>query len=261
MKPQTVSISSAAAAPTNTLAIWSPRPAPLGESKAPEWLADQIVVYHLPVLAIVSQPVSAAALEALDALIFTSYYAVREALAQLPRQRLASLQRIAIGKRTESALRDAQLAPIMTAPPPHNSEALLASPAWQTLSCQRLGIVCGVGGRRLLQDELAKTRQHVRRIACYRRDKIHLLPEFMVKFVDDYSIGGIILSSNDVVDAVASQLNRANLRQCFRLPAFALSARIAAHAETLGFEHLVIAERANQHFLYQRIINWWEVAL
>ncbi len=206
-------------------------------------------------------PFAAEVLHDLQALIFVSHHAVVCALAQYPPSHFRDKTLIAIGKRTAATLRDQHLPPALTAPPPYHSEALLADKAFQALPCQRIGIVAGEGGRTLLYNKLRQRCELVAKIRCYRRDKIHLSAQVMIEFIDSCAIGGVILSSNAIAEAVANQLEQNKLQQYFELPVFVLSARIAAHAQRLGFSHCIVAEQANRHFLYQRIINWWEGAL
>ncbi len=241
----------------STLSIWSPRP----DAKSCEHIAPDIVLHGLPVIRITAVPFAAEVLQDLQALIFVSHHAVVCALAQYPLSYFRNKTVIAIGKRTAATLRDQYLPPALTAPPPYHSEALLADKAFQALPCQRIGIVSGLGGRTLLYNELTRRCELVAKIHCYRRDKIHLSAQVMIEFIDSCAIGGIILSSDAIAEAVANQLKRNKLQRCFALPVFVLSERIAMRAQRLGFSHCIVAEQANRHFLYQRIINWWEGAL
>ncbi len=246
------------------LSLWSPRP----DAQTLETIAPDIILHGLPVINIVNtlEQSSSAEINAiastinqLDALIFVSHHAVQCAISVFSRELLTNKTLIAIGKRTEATLSTHRLSPTLTAPAPYNSEALIRDNAFQNLTFQRVGIICGKGGRTLLQKHLQQTRAFVTRIPCYQRDKIHLLPEVMVEFINNHAVGGILLTSKEITDAVTDNLSRAAQWQAFDLPVFALSERIATHANQLGFRQLIVASQANRHSLYQSIINWWSV--
>lgn len=236
------------------LAIWSPRP----DAKAIETISPTITLYGLPIIHITPKVIDAAELASAEALIFVSHHAVKHLCSQITTETLSTKTLIAIGERTAKALNEQGLTVQLTAPPPYNSEALLNCVDFQNLSANHFAIICGSRGRSALKTGLKKRKKIVTRIECYQRDKANLLPQHMIQFIDRRAIGGIILSSGEISEAVATALIRANLRQAFELPAFTLSTRIALRAEQLGFRHIHTAAQANQHFLYQRIIHWWE---
>ncbi|PID65416.1 MAG: hypothetical protein CR977_01075 [Gammaproteobacteria bacterium] len=134
--------------------LWSPRP----DAEAFAALTPNIHIYGLPLITIGRQILTKndkAALAAADTLIFTSHHAVIHSVAQLPNTTLADKVRIAIGQRTASTLAKHNLPAHLTAPPPFNSEALLADPQFQSQASNHVALVCGVGGRRQLQNHLA----------------------------------------------------------------------------------------------------------
>ncbi len=237
-----------------SLAIWSPRP----QAKTREQLTPSITIYGLPVIDIKPKPFDATLCQQSEALIFVSQHAVRHAVPHIPIEILRKKVLIAIGKRTAEALASFSLVAHITAPPPHNSEALLADKQFKRLSCRRYALICGVGGRALLETSLQKRHHQVCRVACYQRDKVNLSSQTMIQFIIGDDIGGIILSSVEITTTVALLLRASGLMHAFHLPAFALSERIAAKARAMGFGQVVVADRANQHFLYQCIKHWWE---
>ncbi len=101
-----------------------------------------------------------------DLALFVSANAVRHARPWLGGRapRLA-----AIGRRTAGALAEAGLSPALVAPPPYNSEALLALPELQSLAGRRLLLLRGEGGRRQLADTLRARGARLDEVACYRR--------------------------------------------------------------------------------------------
>lgn len=243
-----------------TFAVWSPRPD--AAEKTP--IAADICLYGLPALELVEKPWDVATRQALldaEVLIFVSHHAVTCCLSRLSPAEINHLNDkvlVAIGLRTAEALSNAQLRTTLIAPPPFNSEALLRDKTFLALPYQYFAIVCGVGGRTLLHSALVQSGKCVQRIECYQRDKANLSAQVMVKFISEYAIGGIILSSNAVAEAVAAHLLMAEQQQCFALPVFVLSERIGERAKQLGFREVVVAKQADKNSLYQSMTNWWE---
>lgn len=237
-----------------TLAIWSPRP----DAQLIEPISPTISLYGLPVITIHEIAFDAASLRSADGVIFVSHYAVKHALSRLIPADFSNKTVIAIGQRTARALAALGLSVDVTAPPPFTSEALLADADFQCLPCHHFVIICGRGGRQLIQQRLCESGKTVQQIACYQRDKTNLSPQVMVKFLDERAIGGMLLSSGEIAEAVAEQLTQVKRWQFFHLPAFAFSERIAQRAQLLGFTNVIVAAQASQHNLNQRIINWWE---
>jgi uroporphyrinogen-III synthase len=109
-------------------------------------------------------------LDDFDAILFTSANAVEHFARALVERRLAwpSCQHFAIGKATCRHLAEKN----MTALSPStgvDSESLLAMPEVLALSGGRLLLVSGVGGRGLLEPELAARNVDVARLSLYRR--------------------------------------------------------------------------------------------
>ncbi|RKW09097.1 MAG: hypothetical protein D8H94_17795 [Cardiobacterium sp.] len=106
--------------------------------------------YHLPLMATAPQPLSAAdrsILDSSDTLVFTSAAAVQHLLAQYP---LRGQQTITIGTATAAAL---PCPPNRCAPPPYNSETLLAD--WQPHGA-RIALIAAQEGRQMLTETLSK---------------------------------------------------------------------------------------------------------
>lgn len=239
------------------LSVWSPRP----NAQAIDIVNSDIVLLGLPVIEttlISLTPCDKAFLEAADTLLFVSQQAVKHLSQQCSVNTIAGKQLIAIGQGTAGALLKLGLAVTFTAKSPFNSEALLADIAFQRLLMQQIAIVCGRGGRQLLTQQLTKQGKKVERITCYRRDKCHLSAQVMVKFIENHAINAIILTSCDVVDAVSTSLQRSGLLSFLQVPVFALSQRIAWHAEAVGFTQVIVAHQASRESLYQSITTWLE---
>lgn len=238
------------------LALWSPRPnAPLREVISP-----QVTLFGLPGISLVPLVITQQQrqwLEQADAFFFISQHAVKQILAQVPKQLFADKVIIAIGEKTAKTLKENSLSVDIVAPPPFTSEALLAHSAFIEVDYQTLAIICGVGGRTLLQQTLMRLGKEVFRIPCYRRDMCDLSAKIMLKFLSEYSIAGVVVTSCRLADAVLTGLNTAD-KDVFNWPMFALSQRIGDYLYSLGFTQVIVADAANQYALNQTIITWWD---
>ncbi len=238
------------------LAIWSPRP----DAVPVEKLGDNVVVYGLPVIKIVALDLSARQRQQLlsaQALLFISHHAVTALLKQIPVHRLADKLIVAIGKKTAGTLTEKGIVVNCVAKSPFSSEQLLNDNDFQQLSYQCLALVCGVGGRQLLQQTIQSNGKKVVRIECYRRDKAHYSGQFMLKFLTENKIGAVIVSSCGVADVVLECLKRTARDDFFDWPLFVLSPRIGNYAKTLGFSRIIVSPQASQQALSKSILTWW----
>lgn len=237
------------------LSVWSPRP----DALPIETLSPCVTLYGLPMLTItplqLDKPQIQAVLSA-DALFYVSQYAVTALFEQVAVSALKDKIHIAIGEKTAKTLINHEIYPTLTAKPPFNSEALLTDRDFQALSFSSLALVSGQSGRQLLEKNLRQQGKKVMRIITYQRDKCHVNSQTMVKFLHDYAINAVLLTSCEVVDAVATQLQRGGNHDFYRLPAFALSQRIADYAKLLGFTQVIVADYANRSALYDKMSAW-----
>lgn len=241
---------------TKTLNIWSPRP----DAEPLERLTPNLTVYGLPLISITPRRLTdqdIARLVTADRLIFTSRYAVLHSVSQLSQHAFSGKILIAIGERTAQTLAECGLTADLTAPPPFTSESLLADPRFQAQSVQQSALVCGVGGRRHLQEQLGTEGKVIHRIECYQRDKANVSPQVMVEFMRKYAIGGVIVSSCEIADAITEQLTTLGTSYGDTWVFFAFSERIGKRLRQ-RYQQVFVAESANQHALNQLMINWWE---
>lgn len=199
-------------------------------------------VSHLPLMDTRALPFALP--QALDAALFTSANAVRHFFAQSPLPCAA----IAIGEKTREALVRHGHPPIITAPPPHDSEALLS--AWQPRG-QHLAIIAASGGRTLLRDTLGE-HNRVHMIYAYER----FCPSAALRL--DEAPDAILIASCRTLDFLGkiAEPNTLKLLQCASC-VVAMSPRIAHHATTLGFRHTVSAASADEAAQFLALTQWW----
>ena len=203
--------------------------------------------YHLPLMATAPQLLSAAdrtILDNSDTLVFTSAAAVQHLLAQYP---LCGQQTIAIGTATAAAL---PCPPNRCAPPPYNSEALLAD--WQPHGA-RIALIAAPEGKQMLAETLSKNNT-VRTIYPYRRTNpsTHYPSALPIPHI-------ITIASQQTLDhllAIVPQEKR-KLLKC-RTCIAAISERVAQYAEKQGFHTHIHAEKAGETEQIAAICRWWQ---
>lgn len=201
---------------------------------------------HLPLLDTRALPFALP--QALDAAIFTSTNAVNHFFAQRAPFRALPCAAIAIGGKTRQALLRCGHPPAITAPPPHDSEALLA--VWQPQG-QHIAIIAAPGGRSHLRDTLSK-HNRVSMIHAYER----FCPSASANLAT--APDAILIGSCRTLDFLGkiAEPNTFKLLQCASC-VVAMSPRIAHHATTLGFRHTVSAASADEAAQFLALTQWW----
>lgn len=246
----------------NTLHIWNPRPEAIDEQ-----LHQQIFLHANPMMTITPCSLDTTAHQALlysDWLIFTSVYAIKHLMPQLNADEQQALNHkiiMAIGKKTATALTQAGIEKVITSNPPHNSESLINSAAFEKLvstnQVKNPLIVGGKNGRSLLLETLLNHGKNANLLVCYQRDKRAVCEQVMIEFLKNYCINSVLLTSVELVDCVLTSLPSA-YQSLLNFPAFALSERIKVYAQQAGFRRVIVAASADKQALYQTIITWWE---
>ena len=196
----------------------------------------------LPLMATRPLPLTAgdrAALAGAEALVFTSAAAARHLTYPLGQQEI-----VAIGPATAAALPRVDVA----APPPFNSEALLA--AWQPRG-RRIAILGAPGGRGLLRQALAENNE-VAEMAVYERFN----PSTALHFQHFPQV--LTIASCGTLDhllALAPPPLLRQLKSCCAIAA--ISGRVAQYAEAEGFARVFAAARADENAQLASICYWW----
>lgn len=218
---------------------------------------------RFPTLAISPAPDTAAAnaalaaLEDCDLVLFVSANAVDQALVLRPAADWPSgLRYAALGSGTVRALARHGLTAQFVAPPPNDSEALLALPQLQDLSGQRILIVRGVGGRELIGETLRTRGADVIYAEVYQRsrpdsDTRDILMAWARDAVDVMTVTSVAALRNLVAmlgDALGARL--------LSTPLVVISARMVQEALALGFTGPRLAASAGDAALVAEVIAW-----
>jgi len=166
------------------------------------------------------------------------------------------LQIAAVGQRTAEALRQQGGRVDIAAPPPYNSEALLSSPALQTVTDKHIAIFRGEGGRELLGNTLTERGASVRYIEVYRRTETSVDIAETLRQAGDISI--VVVTSGEGLRNLVSLAKQAQLSDWLLGRQLAvISTRLAHLSKELGFtQPALVAAQATDEALLQAIMTW-----
>lgn len=174
-----------------------------------------------------------------NVLVFVSPTAVEHGLDRFRACWPAGVTVAAVGGGTARALRergvDSILAPLQGA----DSEALAALPELRDMAGRRVVIIRGEGGRAWLADTLRARGARVDYAECYRRvcPDTDIAP--LVARWRGGSIAAVTITSRQALDNLFAMLPDDALELARKTPLFAVHARLAEHAFTLGFGEIV----------------------
>lgn len=199
---------------------------------------------HLPLLDTRSLPFTQTGTP--DCSVFTSANAVHHFFA---RQGVAG-NTIAIGEHTAQALANYGHSPLITAPPPYDSEALLA--VWQPQG-QHIAIIAAPHGRKHLAAHLSASNR-VEIIHAYER----FCPSTHLAFAPGHLPHAILIASSQTLAFLQkiAEPNTLKLLQCESC-VVAFSPRIADFATHLGFHRVTHANAAAETAQFQALCAWW----
>ncbi|MDO4643932.1 MAG: uroporphyrinogen-III synthase [Cardiobacteriaceae bacterium] len=204
---------------------------------------------HLPLMSTHRLPLSADEqhhLSHCDTLIFTSANAVHHLLSQYTPAN--QQQSIAIGIKTAKAL---PFPPMLTAPPPYNSEALLK--IWQPKN-KNIALIGAAGGRKILKKTLMK-HNSVHEIYSYQRNNPSLYWPSELPHIDIITIASCQTLENLRAIIPQEKLKLLQYQVCIA----AISERVARYAKKQGFQHSIFAEEATEIRQITSICRWWKL--
>ena len=218
---------------------------------------------RFPALAISAAPDSAAARTALAALdhydlvVFVSANAVDQALALRPvADWPPGVRCAALGAGTVRALTRHGLQAPLVAPPPHDSEALLAMPQLQDLSGWRILIIRGVGGRELLGETLRARGATVDYAAVYQRIRPDSDTRDILSAWEKGAVDVVTVSSGETLSNLVAMLGESLRERLLTTPLVVVSSRMVQQALALGFVSPLLAEAASDAALITALIAW-----
>jgi len=198
------------------------------------------------------------ALDTFNLIVFTSANAVRFGSALLEQRR--DLPLAAIGPATARALNESGYDVAVRPPRGFDSEALLAHPGLQHLSAQRILLIKGAGGRRMLEQELARRGADVIGVDVYQRTPANPSAAELAAVRGEFAAGRlhvITATSLDVgsrlLEIVPDELRAEFQRVHWLVP----GARVAAGLRGHGLRApLLTAASAEDQDLVAALLRW-----
>lgn len=193
-----------------------------------------------------------------DLVIFVSANAVTYGLALLHSPWPPALKIAAVGARTAAALQTAGLTVDVSAPPPHNSEALLDTAALYGLAGKRVLIVRGEGGRELLADTLRARGAHVDYAQVYRRARpAPVADEIRLEQLSPETVDVVVVTSNEGLRNLAEMARDAQAAWVMQRPLVVIGRRAVSVAREQGYTQTpYIADEASDAGLLAALISW-----
>ncbi len=193
-----------------------------------------------------------------DFAIFVSANAVTQAHALLGPQKIPARVRLAaVGSATTEALRLQGYGDILAPAGRQDSEGIAALPAFATVRGRRIVILRGAGGgREWLAETLAARGADVHYIECYRRVPTGADPTPLRMALGRGGISIATVTSIETLDGLMRVVGDDARPALVRLPILCASARIGAHARSLGFHEVHVAPSAGTAAMSESLQHW-----
>lgn len=193
-----------------------------------------------------------------DFAIFVSANAVAQAHALLGPQKIPARVRLAaVGSATAEALRLQGYGDILSPAGRQDSEGIAALPAFVTVRGKRVVILRGAGGgREWLAETLAARGADVHYIECYRRVPTGADPTPLRMALRHGGVGVVTVTSIETLDGLMRVAGDDARPALVSLPIICASARIGAHARSLGFHQVHVAPSAGTDAMTESLQRW-----
>lgn len=210
--------------------------------QAAGWAIEKLPLLRIEPVRDADLELASRRLELCTIFIFTSVHAVAHGFDVVARSRSGARPYstwIAVGSATAAALRERSVE--ARVPGIERSEGILAMPELGRVEGVRIAIVGGVGGRRILDAELAARGADVVRLTVYRR-----VDAAWNAAVDPETLAAVVVSSAAGAESLVDVLTRAggSAERLAGVPMVVPSARVARAVSALGFGNVLVSEGA-----------------
>jgi len=137
-----------------------------------------------------------------------------------------------------------------------SSEGLLALPSLQKPSDEKILIFSGVGGRKLLPDQLYNRGATVDRCELYCRSASQDFSKEINFLIYSDQLNVIIVHSGELLDSLVSQVLGEGLCKLMQLPLLVPSERVALLANKMGFKNIVCSSSAAAEDMILALHEW-----
>lgn len=226
---------------TKTVLITRPEPQADALAKACHKLGMETIILPMLMIEAIEHPSIKPVIanwQTFDKVIFVSPNAVHYALAHKLALPKASI--ISIGTGTSLALEAANWPVDLQPSGQFNSESLLDMPALQDIQGERIAIICGEGGRDLIETTLQQRGATVDKMICYRS----FAPEYK-SIPSLQAVTDVVITSAAALTNFTAFLNEHNLLAVQSRRLIVSSERLQRIAKKAGFVHLILAKNAS----------------
>ncbi|MET0004496.1 MAG: uroporphyrinogen III synthase [gamma proteobacterium symbiont of Ctena orbiculata] len=191
-----------------------------------------------------------------DVIIFVSPNAVFHALKLLAGNRLQATLG-AVGEATAAALRQSGYSIDLLPADRYDSEGLLMLAPLQEMTGQKVLIVRGEGGRALLGEGLQARGAEVGYAEVYRRVRPAVDPyPLLAQWQEQVDL--VTVTSIEVMENLIALVGDSGWPLLQHTPLLVISERMLRHAESRGFQTVLLAAGANDDAIMSAIQNWVE---
>lgn len=204
-----------------------------------------------------------AVMERQHLLVFTSANAVtgwQKLLARDARPLPVDVPCAAIGRRTGELLRQIGMRNLAVAPPPYDSEALLAQSVMQQVAGRRAMLVTGEGGRGLLQSTLRDRGAEITELVVYRRVLPSADPTPLQQWLAEGCVDVALVTSAEALQNLLVLSGETQREALLATDLVTVSARIAETAKQRGFHGAIIETEPGDTALVQGVVRWCQQA-
>jgi uroporphyrinogen-III synthase len=159
------------------------------------------------------------------------------------------LRAAAVGAGTAAALRARGVQQVLAPPAGGDSESLLALPAMQQVSGQRVLVFRGLSGRELLADTLRARGAHVEYVECYRRVRPAADPEPLRVRLRRGELNAVTAASGEALVNLLELAGAELALELVALPVFVTHANIGETAQRLGFRRVQVTPASDEGLL------------
>lgn len=190
-------------------------------------------------------------LDQYHAAIFISPTAVSKAMNLIKAQRdwPQQLPVFAVGRGSKKALEHFGVDKVQIPPARSDSEALLELPELQNMQNKRVVIFRGDGGREVLGDELIKRGAQLTYAECYRRSKPNVAAGALLYHWARNELDAVTVTSSEGLHNLFDLVGKLGQQWLKKTPVFVTHPRVAAIAQELGLEKVVVTEPEDQGLL------------
>ena len=161
----------------------------------------------------------------------------------------AGLRAAAVGAGTAAALRAHGVPQVLAPPAGGDSESLLALPAMQQVSGQRVLVFRGIGGREQLADTLRARGAQVEYVECYRRVRPAADPEPLRARLRRGELDAVTAASGEALANLLEFAGAELTPELVALPVFVTHVNIGEAAQRLGFRRVRVTPTSDEGLL------------